>query len=163
VFNTILSIIQNIDEAEDISQEVFIEVYESIHQFRSEAKLSTWIYRIATTKALEAYRKKKTAKRFTFFTSLFGDDNEVVHHPSTFEHPGILLENKERGKVLFKAIDKLPDNQKVAFTLCHIEGLSYQEITEIMQLSLPSVESLLFRAKTNLRKILGEYYRNEEM
>jgi len=81
----------------------------------------------------------------------------------TFEHPGILLENKERGKVLFRAIDKLPDNQKVAFTLCNIEGLSYQEITEVMQLSLPSVESLIFRAKTTLRKILKDYYMNEEM
>lgn len=162
VFNTVLSIMQNTEEAEDISQEVFIEVYESIQQFRGEAKLSTWIYRIATTKALEAYRKKKAAKRFAFFTSLFGEDSEVVHHPPVFEHPGILLENKERGKVLFKAIDKLPDSQKVAFTLCNIEGLSYQEITEVMQISLSSVESLLFRARTSLRKILKDYYMNEE-
>lgn len=163
VFNTVLSIIQNMDEAEDISQEVFIEIYESIQQFRSDAKLSTWIYRIATTKALEAYRKKKTAKRFAFFTSLFGEDNEAIHHPANFEHPGIVLENKERGKVLFKALDKLPNNQKVAFTLCNIEGLSYQEITEVMQVSLSSVESLIFRAKTTLRKILRAYYMNDEI
>ncbi|MBA4853111.1 RNA polymerase sigma factor [Emticicia sp. BO119] len=163
VFNTVLSILQNTDDAEDISQEVFIEVYESIQLFRGEAKLSTWIYRIATTKALEAYRKQKTAKRFAFFTSLFGQDNEAIHHPATFEHPGIELENKERGKVLFKAIDKLPDNQKVAFTLCNIEGLSYQEIAEVMQVSLSSVESLLFRARTILRKLLKEYYMNEEI
>lgn len=163
VFNTVLSIMQSMEEAEDISQEVFVEIYESIQQFRGDAKLSTWIYRIATTKALEAYRKKKAAKRFAIFTSLFGEDTEVVHHPPDFEHPGIVLENKERGKVLFKAIAKLPDNQRVAFTLCNIEGLSYQEITEVMQVSLSSVESLIFRAKTNLRKILSDYYMNEEI
>jgi len=163
VFNTVLAIIQNLEEAEDISQEVFIEIYESIKKFRGDAKLSTWIYRIATTKALEAYRKKKAAKRFAFFTSLFGEDNEAMHHPPTFEHPGIILENKEKGKILFKAIDQLPEKQKVAFTLCNIEGLSYQEITEIMQVSLSSVESLIFRAKAGLQKTLKDYYTNQEL
>lgn len=158
VFNTVLAIVQDAGDAEDVSQEVFIEVYESVNKFKGEAKLSTWLYRIATTKALEAYRKRKTQKRFAFFTSLFGDDNEVRHHTTNFEHPGVVLENQERATVLFKHIEKLPDNQKVAFTLCHVEGLSYQEIMEVMQTSLSSVESLLFRAKTNLRKSLKSYY-----
>jgi RNA polymerase sigma factor (sigma-70 family) len=161
VYNTVVSMIQNTEEAEDISQEVFIEVYESVQKFRGDSKLSTWIYRIATTKALEAYRKKRAAKRFIFLTSLFGEDDKIVHHPATFEHPGIILENKERAMILFKHISQLPNNQKVAFTLCNIEGLSYQEITEIMQLSLSSVESLLFRAKTNLRKTLKDFYMNQ--
>lgn len=163
VFSTVLSIIQNVEEAEDISQEVFIEVYESVRKFRGESKISTWIYRIATTKALEAYRKKRATKRFAFLTSLFGDDDKIVHHSVTFEHPGIVLENKERASILFKHINQLPDNQKIAFTLCNIEGLSYHEITEVMQLSLSSVESLLFRAKTNLRKTLKDYYVNQDL
>jgi RNA polymerase sigma factor (sigma-70 family) len=160
VFNTVLSIVQNSEEAEDISQEVFIEVYESVGKFRGESKLSTWLYRIATTKALEAHRKKKAQKRFAFLTSLFGgEDDEVIHHPIEFEHPCVLLENQERCKILFAAIAQLPDNQKVAFSLHHVEGLSYQEIVEVMQTSLSSVESLLFRAKSNLRKSLGSYYK----
>lgn len=163
VFNTVVSILQNLEEAEDVSQEVFIEVYESVRKFRGESKLSTWIYRIATTKALEAHRKKKASKRFAFLSSLFGDDDEIVHHPATFEHPGVVLENKERAGILFKHINQLPDNQKVAFTLCNVEGLSYQEITEVMQLSLSSVESLLFRAKTNLRKTLKDYYITQDL
>ena len=84
-----------------------------------------------------------------------------MHHPADFEHPGVVLENKERAKILFKHINQLPDNQKVAFTLCNIEGLNYQEISEVMQLSSSSVESLLFRAKTNLRKTLKEFYVNQ--
>ena len=94
---------------------------------------------------------------------MFGDDNEIVHHPATFEHPGVVLENKERAGILFKHINQLPDNQKVAFTLCNVEGLSYQEITEVMQISLSSVESLLFRAKTNLRKTLKDYYIKQDL
>lgn len=163
VFNTVLAIVQNFEEAEDVSQEVFIEVYESVKKFRGDAKLTTWLYRIATTKALEEIRKKKTAKRFAFFTKLFGDDNEILQQPVDFEHPGVVLENQENSKILFKAINLLPENQKVAFTLYNVEGLSYQEITEVMQLSLSSVESLLFRAKTNLRKSLGNFYKNQKI
>ncbi len=162
VYNTVLAIVQNSEEAEDVAQEVFMEVYESVEKFRGDSKLSSWVYRIATTKALEAYRKRKTQKRWGgFLSSLFGENNEVVHDPADFVHPGVLLENKERSTILFKAINKLADNQKIAFTLHHVEGLSYQEITEVMRLSLSSVESLLFRAKTNLRALLKEYYARE--
>jgi RNA polymerase sigma factor (sigma-70 family) len=161
VFNTVLAIIQDFEEAEDLSQEVFMEVYQSVGKFRGDSKISTWLYRIATTKALEQIRKRKTAKRFAFFTSLFGERNEILHESVDFMHPGVMLEQQENSKALFKAINQLPENQKVAYTLNNIEGLSYQEITEVMQMSLSSVESLLFRAKTNLRKSLGNYYINQ--
>jgi RNA polymerase sigma-70 factor (ECF subfamily) len=163
VFNTVLAIIQDFEEAEDVSQEVFMEVYQSVGKFRGESKISTWLYRIATTKALEQIRKRKTAKRFAFFTSLFGESNEILHESVDFIHPGVVLEQQENSKILFKAINQLPENQKVAYTLNNIEGLSYQEITEVMQMSLSSVESLLFRAKTNLRKSLGGFYKNQKI
>lgn len=163
VFNTVLAIIQDFEEAEDVSQEVFMEVYQSVGKFRGDSKISTWLYRIATTKALEQIRKRKTAKRFAFFTSLFGESNEILHESVDFIHPGIVLEQRENSKFLFKAINQLPENQKVAYTLCNIEGLSYQEITEVMEITLSSVESLLFRAKTNLRKSLGDFYQNQNI
>ena len=165
VYNTVLSIVRQPEEAEDVAQEVFVQVFESIQTFGGDGKLTAWVYRIATTKALEAYRKRHARKRFAFFTSLFtgGDDDGFDDrlHPVDFVHPGIQLENKERATVLFAAIDRLPDQQKIAFTLHHIEGLSYQEITEVMQLSLSAVESLLHRAKANLRKRLTIYYRQD--
>lgn len=161
VYNTALAIIQNPEEAEDVAQEVFIEVYESVGNFRGDAKVSSWVYRIATTKALETLRKRKTQKRWGgFLGNLWGEENETIHAPVDFVHPGVVLENQERASILFKAISQLADNQKIAFTLHHVEGLSYQEITEVMQLSLSSIESLLFRAKTNLRKLLKDYYTN---
>lgn len=166
VYNTVLAIVQQPEEAEDVAQEVFVEIYESIHRFGGDGKLTAWIYRIATTKALESYRKRHARKRFAFLTSLFGttDDDESADdrwHPVDFEHPGVKLEQQERAKVLFGAIGRLSDQQKVAFTLHHVEGLSYGEITEVMNTSLSSVESLIHRAKMNLRKQLAAYYRDD--
>jgi len=157
VYNTCLGLLQNDEDAEECAQDVFIEVHRSVHKFRGDAKLSTWIYRIATTKALELIRKQKRQKRFAFLRSLTtkeGDDLPVA----SFDHPGVTLENKENAQTLFKAIEKLSDSQRVAFTLHKVEGLPYQEICEIMDTSLGSVESLIFRARKNLQKILRSYY-----
>lgn len=163
VYNTSLGILQNGEDAEDISQEVFIEVFQSIHQFKGESKLSTWIYRIAVTKSIEFIRRKNRKKRFAFVQSLFGMESELPSKDHVhFYHPGVQLENKERAAVLFRAIDQLPENQKTAFTLHKLENLSYAEITEVMHVSLSSVESLMFRAKKNLQKLLSDYYEENE-
>ena len=160
VYNTSLGILQNTVDAEDISQEVFIEVFQSVHQFKGDSKFSTWIYRITVTKSLELLRKKNRKKRFAFVQSLVGMENNL---PATdFFHPGIGLENKERAVILFKAIEKLPEKQKTAFVLHKVEHLSYTEIAEVMKLSLSSIESLIFRAKQNLQKYLSSYYEENE-
>lgn len=158
VFNTALGIVQNSEDAEDVAQEVFIQVYRSIDQFKGDARLSTWIYRITTTKALDHLRSRKRKKRFAFITSLFGANDELVHEPVDFQHPGVTLDRKEQAALLFQMIAQLPENQKVAFTLHKTEELSYQEIADVMQLSVSAVESLLFRARQNLRKLLEKYY-----
>ena len=158
VYNTALGIVQNPEDAEDVTQEVFVQLYESIKTFKGESKLSTWLYRITVSKAMDHLRKKKRKKRFAYVQSLFGANDELIHDPPDFAHPGVSLDNKEKAKELFKAIDQLPAKQKIAFTLNRIEGLSYQEISEIMKLTVASVESLLHRARKNLRKNLETYY-----
>jgi RNA polymerase sigma factor (sigma-70 family) len=159
VYNTVLSLVQHNEEAEDIAQEVFIEVYRSIDKFREDSSLGTWVYRIATTKSLEAIRKKKAQKRFAFISSLFGKNDEMIHQPTDFEHPGVVAENKELAQNLFVAIGKLPNNQRIAYTLVNVEGLSYVETAEAMDITKSSVESLIFRAKGNLKKLLATYYK----
>ena len=154
VYNTIIGIVQNAEDAEDVAQEVFIQVFKSIHTFKGESKLSTWIYRIATTRALDLLRSRKSKKRFGFLQRLFGEGNEPLHEIPDFNHPGVALDQKENAAVLFKAINRLPENQKLAFTLHKLEDLSYQEISEVMKTSVAAVESLMHRAKLNLRKIL---------
>lgn len=154
IFNTAIGIVQNAADAEDVAQEVFIQVYRSIHHFKGESKLSTWLYRIATTRALDLLRSRKSKKRFGFMQRLFGDNNEPLYELPDFNHPGIALEKKEDAARLFKAIRQLPDNQKTAFTLHKLEDLSYKEVSEVMKTSVAAVESLMHRAKLNLRKIL---------
>lgn len=161
VYNTALGIIQNVEDAEDISQEVFVQVYESIHTFKGEAKFSTWLYKITVTKTMDHIRRKKRKKRFAFIQSLFGHNDEIAHDPPDFHHPGVVLDKKEAAAELFKAIDQLPENQKIAFTLNKLEGLNYQEVSEIMNTTVPSIESLLHRAKNNLKKLLEIYYREK--
>lgn len=158
VYNTALGIVQNSEDAEDVAQEVFIQVFRSIDQFKGDARLSTWIYRITTTKALDHIRSRKRKKRFAFITSLFGANDELVHDPVDFQHPGVALDRKEQAALIFQMINQLPDNQKVAFTLHKMEELSYQEIADVMELSVSAVESLLFRARQNLRKLLEKHY-----
>ncbi len=78
-----------------------------------------------------------------------------------FNHPGILLENKEKTETIYRAINSLPDSQRVVFTLAKLDGKSYQEIVEITGKSLSSVESIMFRAKKSLQKKLENFYKKE--
>ncbi len=157
VYNTVLSLMQRPEDAEDVSQEVFISVYQNVGRFRGEAKLSTWMYRIAVTKSLEALRKgSKKRERLTDSLS-----DEAGKLPAAgFHHPGVQAENRERGAVLFRALSKLPENQKTAFVLHKTEGLSYAEIADVMEVTLPSVESLIYRARQGLQKLLADYYKS---
>lgn len=163
VYRTCFGILGNRDQAEDAAQETFIEVFSAITTFRGEAQLATWIYRIAVVTALKAIRKKRRKK---WRALLFTDDNEYnnivsARDPDDGNHPLLQLENKERAEILYKAMDRLPESQRTAFTLHKIEGLEYKKIAEVMDLSLSSVESLIHRAKLNLQKYLGQYYRGQ--
>lgn len=158
VYNTAVSIVQNEDDADDITQDVFIQVYQSVSSFKGESKFSTWLYRIVISKALDHVKKKKRKKRFAFVQSLFGTASEEEIHPQEFNHPGVLMENRERAAELFKAMELLPDNQRIAFTLHKLEAQKHQDIAAIMDISVTAVESLIARAKGNLRKTLNAYY-----
>jgi len=158
VYNTVLGLLQHAQDAEDIAQEVFIQVYQSISSFKGESKLSTWIYRIAITKSLDWIKHRQRKKRFGFITGIFGGSDEPANDIADFHHPGVQLANKERAAMLFKAIQQLPENQRIAFVLQKTEGLGQQEIAAIMNQTEGAVESLLQRAKQNLRKTLQTYY-----
>jgi RNA polymerase sigma factor (sigma-70 family) len=163
VYNTCLSYLQQPAEAEEATQDVFIEVYNSASRFESRSMVQTWIYRIAINKCLDRLRFRKRQKRFAFIASLFhSETGELIHDPAGFEHPGVLMEQKERSAKLFAAIRALPENQRTAFILKQVEGLPQKEIVEIMNMTEKAVESLLQRAKANLRKTLQDMYRENE-
>ncbi len=158
VYNTALGIVQQADDADDITQEVFIQVYQSVSSFRGDSKFSTWLYRITLGKALDHEKKKKSKKRFGFMQHLLGGGEMEQADLVEFNHPGVQLEKKERASELFNALKQIPDKQRVAFTLHKLEGRSYREVAEIMNTTLFAVESLMGRAKANLKKELSKNY-----
>lgn len=157
VYNTVLNILQQEAEAEDAAQETFIQVFESIAKFKEESSLATWIYRIAVRKAIDKLRKRKLVKRLQVILPWWMPE-EKKNDDNAFIHPGVLIENKEKAGILFKAMARLPDKQQLAFTLIKVQGMSYAEVCDIMQQSTKAVESLVSRAKANLQMELENYY-----
>lgn len=149
VYNTALSYVQNETEAEEITQDIFVKIYKNAAKFKGNSSVSTWIYRITVNTSLSAIKKRKRLS----FLSFSSENKEEV---ADFVHPNLILENKEEGILIFKAIKQLPTQQKTAFILAFVEELPRQEIAQVMETSLKSVESLLQRAKANLRKILKD-------
>lgn len=157
VFNVALNYLQNIEDAEEITQDVFVKVYNSLDSFNQKSSYKTWIYRITINQCLDFIKRKNSQKRFFIFGKKSQNEQEYLS-TATFEHPGILMENKENAAILFEVINTLTENQKTAFLLSKLDGLSNHEISEIMQLSISSVESLVFRAKVSLQDKLSDKF-----
>ncbi len=155
VFRTSMGLLHDTEAAEDISQEVFIEVFKSIAYFRGESKLSTWLYRVTINKSLNELKKNQRNMAWSKFEDILKgkkeEKKELSIPDSSSEN---LIESKELAKILQQAIDELPENQRIAFVLAKYDELSYKEIGEIMNSTVSSVESLVHRAKTNLQKRL---------
>ena len=153
-----LHYVLNAEDAQDITQEVFVKVYQKYHQYdASAASLKTWICRIAINHSLDFLKSKKTKKRFAFISAIFYPDTlDPINEALNINHPGIETEDKEALKNLLAIIYTLPENQKTAIILCKIEDRQQQEVAEIMNTSVKAVESLLQRAKQNIQKKLTD-------
>lgn len=123
--------------------------------FEGKSSLKTWVYRIAVNHCLDVLRARQRQRRFAFITHLFSGKNDAPLELPQFDHPGVLLEDREALENLFKKINRLPENQRTALVLKYLDDLPQREIAEIMQVSEKAVESLLQRAKQNLEKNLG--------
>lgn len=163
VFRTCMGLLHDVHEADDITQEVFIEVFQSIASFRFQSKFSTWLYRIAVNKSLNHLKKMKRKKMFSRI-------EDLVHWRGAYADSGepmadaadLSLEEKEQSRLLQEALDALPENQRTAFVLFRYDELSQKEIAEIMHLSVPAVESLIHRAKQTLQKKLLHIFKNRQ-
>lgn len=157
VYTMALNYLQNSEDAEEVTQDIFVKVYHSLKDFNQKSSYKTWIYRITINQCLDFIKRKNSRKRFFIFGAKSHNEQEYLNI-TTFEHPGILMENQEEAKILFETINTLTDKQKTAFLLSKLDGLSNPEIAEIMQLSISSVESLIFRAKAALQEKLAEKF-----
>ena len=152
--------VQDAAFAEDISQEVFLTVYKSVGGFTGKSSLSTWIYRITVNKCIDHLRSRKRQSGVGFFSSFrqSGDAESWSDLHANFEHPGIVAERKELAELLFRALETLPESQKTVFVMSQIEELPQREIADILNISVKAMESLLQRAKANLRIKLAPVY-----
>jgi RNA polymerase sigma-70 factor (ECF subfamily) len=153
VLSTCYRFLLSQEDAEDTAQEVFIEVFKSIKNYRQEANLGTWIYRIAITKSLDELKKRRRKKRISSFGKLLGLDDVIPWVEDKNRHDKN-FENQDQWEQLLKALNFLPDNQRIALTLSKVEDFSIAEIADIMQLSITAVDALIYRAKQKLRVVL---------
>lgn len=153
VFGLIYNVIKNENEIEDVAQEVFMKVYKNIDKFKGNSSLYTWIYRITTNLCLDYIKKKKEVIYIDEKLQL--DDGEVDFQiPSDEKLQDELYEEKELKEKLQKSIAKLPEKQQMMIVLRDIKGLSYEEISEILEMKLGTVKSQINRARLKLKDLL---------
>jgi RNA polymerase sigma-70 factor, ECF subfamily len=166
-FSELLSIYQRIvlnicyrfllvkEDAEDVSQDVFVEVYQSIKNFRGDSKLSTWIYRIAVSKSLDEIKKQNRKKRFSSLGKALGLE-QISFILKSHDRADKKMAETEEMQLLLKAMNHLPESQRIAITLSKMEGYTNKQIAELMDTTLIAVESLIYRGKQNLKKLLKQ-------
>jgi len=162
IFGSAYRIVGNTSDAEDICQEVFLEVFKSIHKLRNEDDLSGWLFKIAKNKSISLLRKRNPARAHTaedIHCSIV--QNKISESHSEENTPARKMEDDEARQHLFQAIDCLPEKQKRVLLMHKFEDYSQKEICDALNLSQASVESLIYRAKSNLRKSLFSYFKNQ--
>ena len=155
VYNLAYRLSGNYDDANDISIDAFLRVFQAIKLFRGEANFSTWLFRIVTNVYLDRRKRMQNKQHLSLEEYIELEENSVarqIEDPSPT--PGVLAESKERQDVLSDAINTLPDYQRAMIVLYHKEGLSYEEIAEVLSLPIGTVKSRLNRARLVMREKL---------
>jgi len=152
VFRTAMGFVHSKEDAEDLTQDVFISAYQSIAKFQGDSEFSTWLYRITVNTSINQLNRNKHRA----FLQVAGDLlQSLFSKESGDKNPHQELEQAERDTAIREAIDTLPEKQRTAFVLSKYDDLTQKEIAAIMQSTEGSVEQLLQRAKTNLQKKLS--------
>ncbi len=134
--------------AEDLTQEVFLRVYEAAHRFQERGRVSSWVFKIAYNLAVNELKRRSRAMKYLRESA--SRDEALAEYPAPDMTAGY-----ELNEAIESAMGELPDNQRAALLLRVREGLSYREIAEALDLSVQSVDSLVFRARKHLRESLG--------
>jgi len=154
LYNLCRHMLGNAHDAEDAAQDVFLKAYQNLNRFKPEASLLTWLYRIAINTCID-YRRKP------FFESLFKNSKEgdvfVIDQPSDSPSPEKLYESKEIGNAIQFALGRLSEKLRTVIVLKEIEGLSYEEISEVLDVSIGTVKSRISRAREELKELLKKF------
>jgi RNA polymerase sigma factor (sigma-70 family) len=160
VFNVAFGYLRQIQDAEEITQDVFIEIHRSAKHFKGTSSVNTWVYKITVNKCLDKLRHQRAKKRFAFLAAAFRDDETSSLDIPDHTHHGLEADKKESLGILLFALDKLPVSQKTALILTQLELLKGKEVAEIMGVTPKAVEGLIQRGKINLKKELEKIFGN---
>jgi RNA polymerase sigma-70 factor (ECF subfamily) len=159
VYNLAMRFCRNQEDAEEVLQDVFSTIYSKLDGFRGQSQFSSWMYRIIVNAAFMKLRKRKQSHTISLEDlapqvrqSCLEQDNPVLHRSDT------ITQNNELRKTLDAAIGRLPSQYRAVFILRDVDGLSNQEVSEILGLSIPAVKSRLHRSRLMLRRRLQRYY-----
>jgi len=147
VFRIVMGFVHQKEDAEDITQEVFVKAFQSLDRFAGRSSFSTWLYRIAIHTSLNELKRRKRR-------TLWSMAADMLQLPSTNKNPEQALTDKTEQDEIRKAIDRLPEKQRMAFILSRYEELPQRDVALIMEISEGAVEQLLLRARDNLKKTL---------
>jgi RNA polymerase sigma-70 factor (ECF subfamily) len=157
VYSTVFRVIQNVEEAQDATQEVFVKLYRSLHNWDPEkAKFSTWLYRLAANHAIDCWRTRRRRAE----SQLPGEAPERLFSESPLRYairsPYREAEAREQVQEIRRCVDALPDLQKKVFILRYFQELKLEEIADVEDCSLGTVKTSLFRATHAVRRALRE-------
>lgn len=152
VFRTAIGFVHSKEDAEDVSQDVFIKTYTSLHLFKGDSEFSTWLYRITINTAINFANKNKIRNLFDNIENVF---TVIFNRETNDENALQKIVSEEKTQKIKRAIESLHEKQKTAFVLSKYEELPQKQIAEIMKISEGAVEQLLQRAKSNLQKKLS--------
>jgi RNA polymerase sigma-70 factor (ECF subfamily) len=162
IYNLAYRIMGNKEDASDVLQETFLQAFRKLSSFKSKAKFSTWLYRIAVNICLMRKRKEKRTETVSLDLPILTEKEEEIKREVRDDwstSPLATLENKEVKETLSKAIDLLPEEYRTVFLLRGLNGLSNQEVAKVLGISLSAVKSRLHRARLFLRDRLSRYFR----
>ena len=159
ILTLIHHLVLNEETARDLTQEVFIKVYENLEDFRGESQIYTWIHRIALNHTLNFLKREKRRRLLGFLDrnllDVIREDGDLAEVPSPLSSssPDAILEQTERDRIVQSALESLPPKYRIPFLLHRFEEMSYQEIAKALDVSLSAVETRIHRAK---RMLIGK-------
>lgn len=160
VLNLVYRFTRDKEIARDLTQDVFIKVYQNLNTFRKESQVTTWVYRIAVNQCLNFLKYSRRRRLINTLNRTLGealhngDATGQVESRSTDPGPDQIVEQRERDRIIRQAIDDLPAKYRLPFELYRNEGMSYQEIAQVMNISLSAVETRVHRARKRLLETL---------
>ena len=155
------SFVGNFEDARDIAQEAFVKAYENLDGFKEQSRFYTWFYRILVNACKDFLRKKKVRQHLSFWLNRDGAgermEDPVMNVETHAKNAGQELVNKELGAAIYKALDRLPFQQRSVFSLRYLEGLSLEEVSESAGISVGAVKATLWQAGQKMQKFLAEF------